>query len=263
MVVFNRVVRLAVGVVGFDVGGIVDALGVRGCVTFSSCSLCLYDHLHHPSLRCLELLLLFSVIVHVPDTKRSDGVSVASKSLALSPSGYFDDVNSSLGLVNVAHAQLKRSSSSTCRTFLKVTSCQLNTNLGPTANPPTTRAVTCRAKCTVGQRVFRCACLVFSPMRLACVQCPSQDRRVRAPTLPIHLPGPEDATFTALVLHPTCGWPRKWEIAGGGGTLGSSTSWMTNVLQMRQGSEEEDDNEDAAVPSGASSAQADLRGDNV
>ena len=34
VVVFSRVVlRLTVGVVGFAVGGIVDACGVRGCVT--------------------------------------------------------------------------------------------------------------------------------------------------------------------------------------------------------------------------------------
>ena len=53
-----------------------------------------------------------SIIVHVPDAQRSDRVTVASKSLSLSLSGYFGDVNCCLWLVNVAHAHLKRCSKS-------------------------------------------------------------------------------------------------------------------------------------------------------
>ena len=55
---FSRVVlQLAVGVVGFAVGGIVDALGLCGCGTLTCFSLRLYDHPHHSSLRCQEFLL--------------------------------------------------------------------------------------------------------------------------------------------------------------------------------------------------------------
>ena len=49
--------RLAVGVVGFAFGGIVDARGEYGYGTRTFFSLCLYVHPHHPPLRCLELLL--------------------------------------------------------------------------------------------------------------------------------------------------------------------------------------------------------------
>ena len=63
VVVLSRVVlQLALGVLGFDVGGIVDARGVRSCMTYICVSLRLYDHPHHPSLRCLELLLHFPMI---------------------------------------------------------------------------------------------------------------------------------------------------------------------------------------------------------
>ena len=49
----------------------------------------------------------------------------------------------------------------------------------------------------------------------ACLrECLSQDRRGRARTLPTHLPGRDDATPTALALHPTR--PRKVETLGGG-----------------------------------------------
>ena len=53
------ILRLAVGVVGFAAGGIVDARGVCGCGTITHCPLCLDDHPYHPSLHCLEFLLHF------------------------------------------------------------------------------------------------------------------------------------------------------------------------------------------------------------
>ena len=68
------IIRLALWVVGFAVGGIVDACGVWGCVTFTRFSLCLHDHPHHTSLRCLWFLLhLFRQRVHVPETQKTDG----------------------------------------------------------------------------------------------------------------------------------------------------------------------------------------------
>ena len=124
VVVLSRaVLQLAVG--GFDVGGIVDARGVRSCVTFTRFSFRLYHNPHHPSLLCLELFfhLFFVIIVHVPDAWRSDGVTVASKSLNLALIGCFGDVNSCLWLVNVAHAHLMQCSNSSCTAFLKVMSC--------------------------------------------------------------------------------------------------------------------------------------------
>ena len=58
VVVLSRVVHwFGVGVVGFDVDGVVDDGGMRSCVTFIS--LCLYDNPHRPSLLCLELVLHF------------------------------------------------------------------------------------------------------------------------------------------------------------------------------------------------------------
>ena len=65
VVVLSRVVPwFAVGVVGFDVGGDVDARGgLRSRATLPVCALCLYDHPHHPSLSCLELLLL--LLLHI------------------------------------------------------------------------------------------------------------------------------------------------------------------------------------------------------
>ena len=51
---FSRVIlQLPVGVVKFAVGGVVDARVVCGCGTLAR-SLCLNDHPHHSSLRCLE-----------------------------------------------------------------------------------------------------------------------------------------------------------------------------------------------------------------
>ena len=56
--------------------------------------------------RCVVWSVFFisSVIVHVLGAQSSDGVTVASKSLSLSPSWYFGDVNSCLWLVKLAHA---------------------------------------------------------------------------------------------------------------------------------------------------------------
>ena len=85
-----------------------------------------------------------------------------------------------------------------CATVLSVRTCpellcfvsQLNTNLGPTANPPTTRAVTCRgvpwAKECSDVRVFS-----FSDED-GLRECLSQDRWGRARTLPTHLPSPNE-----------------------------------------------------------------------
>ena len=50
-----------------------------------------------------------------------DGVTVASRSLSLSLSGYRGDVNSCLQLVKDAHANLMRWSNSNWTAFLKVT----------------------------------------------------------------------------------------------------------------------------------------------
>ena len=64
---FSRVVhRFAVGVAGFDVGGVVDTRGMRSCVTsayFSNC--CIILIIRH----CVVWSFCFmsSVIVHVPD----------------------------------------------------------------------------------------------------------------------------------------------------------------------------------------------------
>ena len=78
VVVFTRVFhRLAVGIVGINVGGIFDARGMRSCVTSTSFSLFV----------CMTILIICrcvvwneffttSVIVHVPDAKRSDHCGV-------------------------------------------------------------------------------------------------------------------------------------------------------------------------------------------
>ena len=63
-----------------------------------------------------------SVFVHVFGAQKTDGVTVVSKSLSLSFSGYFGDVNSCLWLVNVTHSRLIQCSKSTCTAFLKVMS---------------------------------------------------------------------------------------------------------------------------------------------
>ena len=67
---------------------------------------------------------------------------------------------------------------------------QLNTNLGPTANPPTTRAVTCRgvpwAKECSDVRVFS-----FSD-EAGLRECLPQDRWGRARTFRTHLPSPNE-----------------------------------------------------------------------
>ena len=47
--------------------------------------------------------------------------------------------------------------------------CQLNTHLGPTANPPTTRAVACLAKCTVTKECSDMHAFSFFHDELACV----------------------------------------------------------------------------------------------
>ena len=74
--------------------------------------------------RCAVWRFFFSstVIVHVPDALRSDGVTLASKSWSRSLSVHFGDVNACLWRVNVAHAHLMRCSDSTCTAFLKVMS---------------------------------------------------------------------------------------------------------------------------------------------
>ena len=59
-------------------------------------------------------------------------------------------------------------------------------------------------------------CLLFSPDEAGLRECLSQDRRSRARTLPTHLPSTNDATLTALALHPSRGRPRKVETVGGG-----------------------------------------------
>ena len=94
----------AVGVMGLDVGGDVDARGMRSCVTFTCFSIYLFDHHHLRPCVVWSFFFISSVIVHVSDAQRSDGVTVASKSLSLSLRGYFGDVNSCLRLVNRAHA---------------------------------------------------------------------------------------------------------------------------------------------------------------
>ena len=74
--------------------------------------------------RCVVRSFFFisSYTVHVLEAWRSDGVTVASKSLSLSLSGYFGDVSSCLWLVNVGHAHLMRWPNSTWTAFLKVMS---------------------------------------------------------------------------------------------------------------------------------------------
>ena len=64
-----------------------------------------------------SFFFISTVIVHVPEAPRRYGVTVASKMLSLSLSGYLD-----LWLVSVAHAHLMRWSNSTCTAFLKVVS---------------------------------------------------------------------------------------------------------------------------------------------
>ena len=118
MVGFSRVVlRLAVGVVGFAVGGIVDAACATAghLLVFLVCVIILIIR----SCAVWSLFFISSVIVLVPEAQGSDGVTVAPKSLSLSLSGYVCDVNSCLWRVNLAHAHLMRCSNSTCTAFFE------------------------------------------------------------------------------------------------------------------------------------------------
>ena len=90
------------------------------------------------------------------------------------------------------------------------------TNLGLTAKP--TDHARGHALCKVyhGSKSVL-MCLFFScPGEAGLLECPSQDRRGQARTLPTHLPSPDDARFTARALHPTCGRPREVKTVGGG-----------------------------------------------
>ena len=90
---------------------------------------------------------------------------------------------------------------------------QLNTNLGPTANPPTTRG---HVPCKVYRgpmSVLMCVPFLF-PMRLACASVYLRIGGVGRERFRPTCPAP-----TILALHPTCGRPRKVEIVGGGGAL--------------------------------------------
>ena len=90
--------------------------------------------------------------------------------------------------------------------------------------PWTNRQPTTHARVLVPCKVYRGSkrvqvCVSFLFLDDAGLRdCPSQDRPARGRTLQIHLPGPEDATLTALALR-TCGRPRQVNIAGGGAPL--------------------------------------------
>ena len=92
------------GVVMFAVGDIDDVRSVCSCGTFLDFLLfCMTILIIR---RCVDWRFLFisSVIVHVPEVYKRDGVTVASKSLSLSRSGCLGDIDFCLGLVMVAHA---------------------------------------------------------------------------------------------------------------------------------------------------------------
>ena len=99
-----------------------------------------------------------------------------------------------------------------------------------TANPQTTRAVTCQARkvCRGSKSVRRCVSLLF-PDEAGVRECLSQDRRGRARTLASHLPGPDDTPLRHLRSIPhdrkrNCG--RWWDFR-------VFHSWMTTVTPLR------------------------------
>ena len=85
------ILQLSLGVVGFAIDGIVDARGKRS----SSSSVVAWSGVSSSSLPSSSTCLKRRAVM---------GVTVASKSLSLSLSWYFGDVNSCLWLVKLAHA---------------------------------------------------------------------------------------------------------------------------------------------------------------
>ena len=132
----------------------------------------------------------------------------------------------------------------------------------PWANRQPTNHVCCRAKCTVGQRVFRCACLFFSPDEAGLRECLSQDRRGRARTLPTHQ-APTMRHFQHLRSIPRGGdregW-RLWEVVGLSGSSTGMTKTCTTASRFRRGGRRR---RRCGVPSEASNAQGDFRNDNA
>ena len=99
--------------------------------------------------------------------------------------------------------------------LLKGFTSQLDTNLGPTATPATTSAVTCRARCTVGQKRGR-MCDSFPPTRLPCASV----------CLRIGGAGCEHAGDRER--------ERLWEVAGPTLTLGKPWCAAASRLRRRQ-----------------------------
>ena len=95
VVVLSHVVdRFVVGVVVFHAGGVVGACCMRSCVNLICCS---FLSVRSSSSSIVALSGASSSILPSSSTflmRRGDGVTLASKSLSVSVSGYFGDFNS-------------------------------------------------------------------------------------------------------------------------------------------------------------------------
>ena len=102
-------------------------------------------------------------------------------------------------------------------------------NLGPTTNPPTTRAVTCRAKVYRGpMSVLLCVSFLF-PDEAGLRECLSQDRRV-----PIVNASDSPALHRRLDSYRTCAASHMWD----------PVPWLTTLPQDSEETDADEESED-------------------